>query len=41
MHVPYLRVGENTSFEMMEDQFFVYDASITALLVGVLFGTTI
>jgi hypothetical protein len=29
---PYLRVGGNKQFEMMADQFFVYDASITAPL---------
>ncbi|KAL2748198.1 hypothetical protein V1477_003483 [Vespula maculifrons] len=32
MRAPYLRVGGNTQFDMMADQFFVYDASITASL---------
>uniref|UniRef100_A0A1B0FC31 Chitin-binding type-2 domain-containing protein n=1 Tax=Glossina morsitans morsitans TaxID=37546 RepID=A0A1B0FC31_GLOMM len=32
MRAPYLRVGGNKQFEMMADQFFVYDASITASL---------
>nr|CAD7425889.1 unnamed protein product [Timema monikensis] len=32
MRAPYLRVGGNKQFEMMADQFFVYDASITAPL---------
>lgn len=32
MRAPYLRVGGNKQFEMMSDQFFVYDASITASL---------
>jgi len=35
VRAPYLRVGGNTQFEMMEDQFFVYDASITAPLARV------
>ncbi|XP_066589157.1 chitin deacetylase 1 isoform X3 [Prorops nasuta] len=32
MRAPYLRVGGNKQFEMMADQYFVYDASITASL---------
>ncbi|KAG8226867.1 hypothetical protein J437_LFUL006576 [Ladona fulva] len=32
VRAPYLRVGGNKQFEMMADQFFVYDASITASL---------
>ncbi|KAH1004525.1 hypothetical protein HUJ05_005324 [Dendroctonus ponderosae] len=32
VRAPYLRVGGNRQFEMMADQFFVYDASITASL---------
>ncbi|KAJ8726290.1 hypothetical protein PYW07_000988 [Mythimna separata] len=32
MRAPYLRVGGNKQFEMMADQYFVYDASITAPL---------
>ncbi|XKL69300.1 hypothetical protein PGB90_007069 [Kerria lacca] len=32
VRAPYLRVGGNKQFEMMADQFFVYDASITAPL---------
>jgi len=30
VRAPYLRVGGNTQFQMMSDQFFVYDASIAA-----------
>jgi hypothetical protein len=30
VRAPYLRVGGNTQFQMMNDQFFVYDASIVA-----------
>jgi len=32
VRAPYLRVGGNTQFEMMNDQFFVYDSSIAAPL---------
>jgi hypothetical protein len=32
VRAPYLRVGGNTQFEMMADQLFVYDATITAPL---------
>lgn len=32
VRAPYLRVGGNKQFEMMADQFFIYDASITASL---------
>jgi len=32
VRAPYLRVGGNTQFEMMSDQFFVYDSSIAAPL---------
>lgn len=32
VRAPYLRVGGNTQFQMMNDQFFVYDASIVAPL---------
>lgn len=32
VRAPYLRVGGNKQFEMMADQFFNYDASITASL---------
>ncbi|KAK3881494.1 hypothetical protein Pcinc_014059, partial [Petrolisthes cinctipes] len=32
LRAPYLRVGGNTQFEMMTDQLFIYDASITAAL---------
>jgi len=32
LRAPYLRVGGNRQFEMMTDQFFVYDTSITAPL---------
>jgi hypothetical protein len=32
IRAPYLRVGGNKQFEMMVDQYFVYDASITASL---------
>merc|ERR1712107_277459 len=32
IRAPYLRVGGNKQFEMMADQYFVYDASITAPL---------
>ena len=32
VRAPFLRVGGNKQFEMMADQFFVYDASITAPL---------
>uniref|UniRef100_T1GRR1 Chitin-binding type-2 domain-containing protein n=1 Tax=Megaselia scalaris TaxID=36166 RepID=T1GRR1_MEGSC len=32
VRAPYLRVGGNKQFEMMADQYFVYDASITASL---------
>jgi len=32
LRAPYLRVGGNRQFEMMADQFFVYDTSITAPL---------
>ena len=32
LRAPYLRVGGNTQFEMMSDQFFVFDASIAAPL---------
>lgn len=32
LRAPYLRVGGNTQFEMMEEQFFVYDSSIAAPL---------
>ncbi|XP_023955219.1 chitin deacetylase 1 isoform X1 [Bicyclus anynana] len=32
VRAPYLRVGGNKQFEMMADQYFVYDASITAPL---------
>jgi len=32
IRAPYLRVGGNKQFDMMADQFFVYDASITAPL---------
>jgi hypothetical protein len=32
IRAPYLRVGGNKQFQMMEHQFFVYDASITASL---------
>merc|ERR1712066_916677 len=31
VRAPFLRVGGNTQFEMMADQFFAYDASITPL----------
>ncbi|CAG0916545.1 unnamed protein product [Notodromas monacha] len=32
VRAPYLRIGGNTQFEMMADQLFVYDATITAPL---------
>ncbi|XP_068231479.1 chitin deacetylase 1 [Palaemon carinicauda] len=32
VRAPFLRVGGNTQFEMMTDQLFIYDASITAPL---------
>ena len=32
VRAPYLRVGGNTQFQMMNDQFFVYDSSIAAPL---------
>jgi len=32
VRAPYLRVGGNEQFEMMSDQFFLYDSSITAPL---------
>lgn len=32
VRAPFLRVGGNKQFEMMADQFFVYDTSITAPL---------
>jgi len=32
VRAPYLRVGGNKQFDMMADQFFVYDASVTAPL---------
>ena len=32
LRAPYLRVGGNVQFEMMNDQLFIYDASITAPL---------
>ena len=32
VRAPYLRVGGNKQFEMMADQFFVYDTSIIAPL---------
>jgi len=32
VRAPYLRVGGNTQFEMMKDQLFIYDSSITAPL---------
>jgi len=32
VRAPYLRVGGNTQFEMMSDQYFVYDSSIAAPL---------
>ena len=32
LRAPFLRVGGNTQFEMMNDQFFVYDTSIAAPL---------
>jgi len=32
VRAPYLRVGGNTQFEMMEEQYFVYDSSIAAPL---------
>ena len=32
VRAPYLRVGGNTQFQMMNDQFFVYDSSIVAPL---------
>jgi hypothetical protein len=32
VRAPYLRVGGNTQFQMMNDQFFVYDSSIIAPL---------
>jgi len=32
MRAPYLLIGGNTQFQMMQDQFFLYDASITAPL---------
>ena len=32
IRAPYLRTGRNTQFQMMNDQFFVYDASIAAPL---------
>ena len=32
VRAPYLRVGGNTQFQMMNDQFFVYDASVAAPL---------
>ncbi|XP_023337126.1 uncharacterized protein LOC111708092 [Eurytemora carolleeae] len=32
VRAPYLRVGGNVQFDMMEDQFFLYDSSITAPL---------
>ena len=35
MRAPFLRVGGNKQFEMMADQFFVYDASIAAPLARV------
>jgi len=35
VRAPFLRVGGNKQFEMMADQFFVYDASITAPLARV------
>lgn len=34
VRAPYLRVGGNTQFQMMNDQFFVYDASIAAPLAS-------
>merc|ERR1712038_1806797 len=35
VRAPFLRVGGNKQFEMMADQFFAYDASITAPLARV------
>ena len=35
VRAPYLRVGGNTQFQMMNDQFFVYDSSIAAPLARV------
>lgn len=35
VRAPYLRVGGNTQFEMMTDQLFIYDSSITAPLSSV------
>ncbi|XP_040574934.1 chitin deacetylase 1 [Lepeophtheirus salmonis] len=35
IRAPYLRVGGNVQFEMMNDQFFVYDSSIAAPLARV------
>lgn len=35
VRAPYLRVGKNNQFQMMNDQFFVYDASIAAPLARV------
>ena len=35
VRAPYLRVGGNEQFLMMADQFFAYDASITAPLSSV------
>ena len=35
VRAPFLRVGGNTQFQMMNDQFFVYDASIAAPLARV------
>jgi hypothetical protein len=32
IRAPYLRIGGNVQFEMMEEQYFVYDSSITAPL---------
>ena len=32
VRAPYLRVGGNRQFEMMKDQLFIYDSSITAPL---------
>jgi len=32
VRAPYLRIGGNTQFTMMEDQFFLYDSSVTAPL---------
>lgn len=32
VRAPYLRIGGNTQFQMMNDQFFVYDSSIAAPL---------